>query len=371
FRAGEVDFWLRGDGKEGMSHFGDGVLVSRDGDYLTGERLWSGSVINGDKYLLAITNGTDIEIDYYLFAGDVYNAELGPKAPPTPVPVYEVRESPTTAEPLKLGENLGRLQPGEQAWHSFFITDFDNEPFEEMALTMVMTPDDGNRIYYVPFDVFAAGDVKYWSPTDTQNAQITNMGAGSVVFRDNNPQTGERFWNGWVIDNSLYLVQVRNGSDVPIDYHLYTGDVYSPELGEKTEQVVQVAADPGTERGAPFPLALGVNKGSLNPGEDVWYTFTRADVGAAGGQTAFTMVMTPNDGNRVYKVGFEMFEGSQSNSFGKGSIVERDNDIATGEFIWGGQVRPDSVYYMRINNDSDVVINYWIFPEDVINANLQ
>ena len=66
-----------------------------------------------------------------------------------------------------------------------------------------------------------------------------------------------------------------------------------------------------------------------------------------------------------------MFEGSQDNSFGKGSVVERDNDIATGELIWSGQVRPDGVYFMRITNDTEEVINYWIFPEDVVNANLQ
>ena len=34
---------------------------------------------------------------------------------------------------------------------------------------------------------------------------------------------------GWLMEN-LYLVQIRNGNDVPIDYHLFVGDVYAPSL---------------------------------------------------------------------------------------------------------------------------------------------
>lgn len=241
-----------------------------------------------------------------------------------------------------------------------------------MALTMVMTPDDGNRIYYVPFDVFRAGeDVQYWSPTDSSNKQISNMGAGSVVFRDNNPLTGERFWSGWVVNNNLYLVQVRNGTNVPIDYHLFTGDVYSPELGEKTQPVAQVAAAPGKARSVPYALGLGVNKGRVEAGADVWYSFSRADVPAAGGNTTFTMVFTPNDGNRVYNVEFELFAGDQSTSFGKGSVLERDNDVKTGEFIWNGDVQPGLTYYIHIKNGNNIPIDFWIFPDDVVNANLQ
>ena len=372
FAGKEVDFWMRGDGKEGMTNFGGGQIVSRDGDYLTGERLWSGAVLQGDKYLLAITNGTDIEIDYYLFQGDIYRPELGPKSPPAEAKVFARGEAPTTAVPVKLGENVGHLNPGEQAWMSFFMTNFDNKPFEPMAFTMIMTPDDGNRIYKVPFDVFRAGDVKYWSEADFENKQITNLGVGSVVFRDNNPETGERFWNGWVQNNNLYLVQIRNGSDVPIDYHLFTGDVYRPELGgPKAAPVAQVQAAPGTERGVAFPFGVGVNKGSLKVGGDAWYSFSRADVSAAGADSSFTVVFRPNDGNRVYNVNVELYAGDQANSFGQGTVTERDQDPTTGELLWKGNIQPNMTYYLRVHNGADVPIDYWIFPEDVINANLQ
>lgn len=370
FRAGEADFWARGDGAEGMTNFGAGAIVERDRNYLTGERLWSGAVLNGDTYLLSVKNDTGIEIDYWLVEGDVYDFELeGPTFAATKV--YAPGAAPTTSLPLVLGENVGKLMPGEQAWHSFFITDFDNEAFEQMALTMVATPADGNRDHYVTFEVFRAGpDVQYWSETDLDNTQINNMGAGSLVVRDDNPWTMERFWNGWVLDNNLYLVQVRNGSDVPIDYHLFTGDVYRPPLGEEEAPQVEITADPGEARETAFDLALGVNRGQLDPGEETWYRFTRADVGAAGDETNFTMVFTPNDGNRVYNVALDLYSGAERNRFGSGQVVERDNDVTTGELLWNGQVRPNEVYYMRVGNDSDTRINYWIFPDDVINANL-
>jgi len=371
FRAGETDFWLRGDGAEGMTNFGAGAIVERDRNYVTGERLWSGAVLNGNKYLLAVENNTGIDIDYWLVEGDVYDFEIdGPTFAATKT--YAPGASPTTSVPLKLGENVGKLMPGEQAWHSFFITDFDNEAFEQMALTMIATPADGNRDHYITFEVFRAGpDVQYWSETDPDNSQISNMGAGSLVVRDDNPWTMERFWNGWVLDNNLYLVQVRNGSDVPVDYHLFTGDVYRPPLGEEAAPVVEIAAAPGEARQTAYDLALGVNKGQLPPGEEIWYRFTRADVGATGDNTAFTLVFTPNDGNRVYNVGFDLYSGEEQNRFGSGQIVERDQDIATGEFLWFGQVKPNEVYYMKVSNDTDVAINYWIFPDDVINANLE
>jgi hypothetical protein len=109
----------------------------------------------------------------------------------------------------------------------------------------------------------------------------------------------------------------------------------------------------------------------LTPGEEIWYRFTRADVGAAGDDTTFTMVFTPNDGNRVYNIDFDLYSGEEQNQFGSGQVVERDGDVVTGEFVWTGQVKPNEVYYMKLSNNSDAAIDYWIFPDDVVNANLE
>jgi len=342
--------------------------------------LWNGTVIKGDKYLLSISNGNDVPIDFYFYEGDIINAHLGEEPAPQPPPVYAQGAAPQTAEPMRIGENEGKLQPGEEAWYSFSVADLDEEAREEMALTMIFTPDDGNRIHNVTFDVFTPDGAKYWSPG--VNSDINNLGAGSIVERDDNFLTGERFWSGWVNDGDLYYVQVRNGNDVPIDYHLFTGDVYGPELGEKTVPV-QREYDPGTAPVNPVPLALGVNKNQLAPGQERWYTFSRSD--APRGQrvdTAFTMVFTPDDGNRRHRVNFELFEANQLSDwapdnrfnidgFGGGSTVERDESLKTGEKLWKGQVFAGDTYYMRVYNESDTIIDFLIFPDDVVEANLQ
>jgi len=246
---------------------------------------------------------------------------------------------------------------------------------------MVATPDDGNRIHNITFDVFAGDDVKYWSPG--VNADMHNIGAGSIVYRDNNDVTGERFWKGWVNDGDAYYVQIRNGADVAIDYHMFTGDVYGPELGEKPQPVAQQPADPGTAPYAPVPFELGENKSQLQPGEERWLTFSRSD-GAPGTMidTAFTMIFTPDDGNRIRDVNFELFEGNQIinwapdnrfniTGFGRGSYVTRDGQESTGELLWKGTVYSGNLYYIRVSNESDVVIDFSLYPQDVINAGLQ
>jgi hypothetical protein len=91
FPASQYHIWERGDA-DYMENFGLGMWVSRDEDPATGERLWSGSLVDGDRYLVKVKNGTPDVVDYYLFPGDVENAELGnptlytEKGPAGPVP---------------------------------------------------------------------------------------------------------------------------------------------------------------------------------------------------------------------------------------------------------------------------------------------
>jgi len=375
----ELALWERGDG-DNFTNFGAGMLIDRDGDDATGERLWNGTVIKGDTYIMSISNANDTPVDYWLYEGDIIHPILGPEPPPAPAPVFAEGASPQTAAPLIIGENKGHLEAGEEAWYSFSIANLDEKKFEEMALTMVSTADDGNRLRNMTFDVFTAGGVQNWSPGD--NSQINNIGAGSVVVRDDNFLTSERFWQGWVNDGDLYYVQIRNGTGAPMDYHLFTGDVYGAELGEKTPPIPRKPAAPGTAPYAPVELEVGINTGKLEPGKEQWYTFSRADaLTGTPVETVFTMVFTPDDGNRRHHVNFELFEGNQLRdwapdnrfnlvNFGQGSLVERDQSLDTGEFLWHGYVLAGDLYYMRVTNESDAVIEYKIFPEDVINADL-
>lgn len=380
FRVEDYESWRRG-GLKKLDNFGAGMLVSRDGDYNTGERIWRGVVMTGKSYKFAVRNGSDVVIDYWIYDDDIYNPILGPLPEAQPAMVFAQGAAPQTSRPLKIGLNKDGLDPGEEAWYSFKINDFGAEKaYHEMALTMITTPDDGNLIRRMTFDVFSNKGVWYWSPGD--NSQINNIGAGSVVYRDTNPLTGERFWHGWVLDNDTYYVQIRNGNDIHMDYWLYTGDVYSPELGEATKQTVR-KADPGTAPYAAIDLEVGVNKGKLNPGNERWYKFSRGDGTTIGGvETIFTLHFTPDDGNRIRKVNLELFEEKALSewapdnrfnivSFGRGNVVSRDGNPETGELIWRGNVLTGQTYYMRVTNETDIVIDYKIYPSDVIEANLE
>lgn len=76
FPASQYQIWRRGDADD-IEHLGLGMWTSRDEDPNTGERLWSGTVVDGDRYLIKVKNGTPDVVDYYLFPNDVENAELG------------------------------------------------------------------------------------------------------------------------------------------------------------------------------------------------------------------------------------------------------------------------------------------------------
>lgn len=228
----EISTWQRG-GKSAPANFGAGMSVSRDGAAATGERIWRGTVLRDGTYYLSLENSSDAVIDYWLFDDDVTAVALNTPSdaatvatPPALAPSPGL--SPQTALPFTTERQVGRLAPGQEVWYSFSV---DNTPeqFEETALTLVITPDDGQRVWNVDMGIYTAAAVQTWSPGNS--ASLDNVGVGSVVHRDSNPLTGERFWSGWVVNNNLYYVRLANGTAVPIDYWLFPGDVYQPSLG--------------------------------------------------------------------------------------------------------------------------------------------
>ncbi len=76
YPASQLHIWLRGT-PNAMVPMGQGQWVERDKDPLTGERLWSGDVVDGDTYYVRVFNHSDEVIDYYLITNDVINTELG------------------------------------------------------------------------------------------------------------------------------------------------------------------------------------------------------------------------------------------------------------------------------------------------------
>ena len=76
YPASQLHIWLRGT-PNAMVPMGEGEWVSRDNDPQTGERLWSGTLVDGDTYYLRVFNNSDQVVDYYVMNQDVVNTELG------------------------------------------------------------------------------------------------------------------------------------------------------------------------------------------------------------------------------------------------------------------------------------------------------
>lgn len=234
FEERELPHFYFGDAGK-MANFGAGQVVSRDNNPQTGELFWTGWLFGEQRYYIQLANSTDTPIDYWLVTDNT--TALPPNEPEQPenrpaAPQADAAPpdgaTPSTAAALQTGQNKGHLLPGAEMWYSFTIADSDNESFEETALTMIVTPDNGNRIWRVHFDVFTNRAVQNW--WQGGEAELYNVGAGSVVYRDHDPQTGELFWTGWVVDGERYYVRVRNDADAAVDYWLFTGDVYNPRL---------------------------------------------------------------------------------------------------------------------------------------------
>ncbi len=141
--------------------------------------------------------------------------------------------SPFTAIPLNDGRNTGTLASGEARWYTFVPGGNEAAFQRRVDMTLFFTPDDGNRVHLVNFQIFSAGQITRWRGDDADSVQ--NLGSGGVVSRDGNPLTGELLWSGWVVDSETYYIRVLNGADVSIDYWLFTDNVIAAELGPRQD----------------------------------------------------------------------------------------------------------------------------------------
>jgi sortase A len=130
-----------------------------------------------------------------------------------------------------------------------------------------------------------------------------------------------------------------------------------------------------------FPLNPGRNTGILAPGESRWYELGANPDGAFQRQADLTFFFTPDDGNRAYRVSFQIFPSEQimrwySNDVGQmqnmgaGGVVSRDGNPVTGELLWSGWVANDQAYFIQVSNGADVPIDYWLFTDNVMAAEL-
>ncbi len=307
---------------------------------------------------------------------------------PTPAPTESVAvaQNPTAdnsiypTDPLAfLPRNVNRLAPHAEHWYSFIKDDFNDSIFEDMALTLFTTPGNGNITNRVNFELFTGDQYGIWmrgTPEDMQNT-----GAGSVVSRDGDPNTGEHIWKGVIIDGDRYFIRVRNDTDESVDYYLLEGDVINTELGDSPNGVIQTTVlpaqrmqdvavpnpvAPGTDIANPKTMEMGHNKGFLKVGEDVWMSFRFQNFQQKEPeQRHYTMYFkeSPGLGYVANDVNVEIYTQPQLNLWlrgngdkmlpmGVGSRNTYNPDTNTQLFTWDGYLMSDTTYFVRVRNDS-------------------
>ncbi len=235
--AGQYHIWQRGD-SDYMEHLGAGMWVSRDEDPDTGERLWSGSLVDGDRYFVKIKNGTSDVVDYYLFPDDIENAELGnptlhradtvggtiPYAavPPTrPGPPPAPGEAPPEAISLKMGKSTGTLQAGEERWYRFSYLDSDDEPGMEHTFTFYLTntPLDSKRARHADFAIYPGNQLHIWTRGTT--AELDPLGTSSPSpNKTEDVRSLQVLWEGQLMAEQVYYVKLYNHDIGPLEYEL-------------------------------------------------------------------------------------------------------------------------------------------------------
>jgi hypothetical protein len=225
FTGDQYQIWDRGT-PDDMEHFGAGSWVSRDGDYITGERLWHGSVVDGDQYYVKIANDTSKWIDYHLVPGDIINTELGePKIVPVKPAVLTIPEEPTGVDigsPLVIrkGSTSDKLAAGEDIWFSFKTPNTNNDRFEFLPYLIELEhrPGQGSVAHYVNVELYPFQEQAIWQRGDED--LMKPLGVGSFTEHDEVSDTHVWLWDGHLVSDTTYFIRVRNDSTQDIDYDL-------------------------------------------------------------------------------------------------------------------------------------------------------
>jgi hypothetical protein len=292
--------------------------------------------------------------------------------------------SPFAAISMVEGVNTGILGPGEERWFRFVPGQNGEISPVEKALTLVITPGTQLDVNRVSMQIFEDKRIRLFFLTP--GGRMANIGAGQLISRDHNPDTGELFWAGWLPGQQVHYLQLTNSNNIPADYWLFTGNVDNYNLGQPAAPAAPVEALPapavaavpavnppaaGLAPNTAQSLQMGRTKGRLSPGQETWFTFALPDTNGAGYESlALTLVFTPDDGNRVRQIGLDLLTAASVQradlpSVGRGSIVFRDNNPLTGEQIWSGAVIDGDTYYLRLQNNSPAQIDFWLFTGDV------
>jgi|GEM_PF-907898 len=237
FPAGQYHIWARGDA-DYMENLGLGQWVSRDEDNHTGERLWKGSLVDGDRYLIKVKNSSPEVVDYYLFPDDVENAELGnptlhqangaagrvpyAASPPTrpslpPIP----GAAPPDAIDLKMGVTTGKLEAGQERWYKFYYHDSYNEttPEHDFKIFLTNTPLDEIRARHADFALYTGNQLPIWLRGTVDKLEPFGVSMPSP-YPTEDVRSLQVLWDGQLMEEHIYYLKIWNHDIGPLEYEL-------------------------------------------------------------------------------------------------------------------------------------------------------
>jgi hypothetical protein len=309
-------------------------------------------------------------------AGDVPAVPAEPKAAYAPVNIY-----PNNPLPFNLSEvNSGRLAPYGEHWYQLTRDDLDSDLIENMKMTMFFTPIQGFMSNRINFEIIPASQYHIWQRGDAD--YLEHLGLGMWVSRDEDPLTGERLWNGTLIDGDSYFVKVKNGTAEEVDYYLYPDDVENAELGNPTlhnadagvGRIPYAAAPPTRSKIPPapgdspaeaIPLESGSTIGTLDAGEEIWYSLYHPNANSQSVSERdykIYLTNTPLDGVIARHADFALYPGGQFHLWARGTIDElaplghsapSDKSLSNNkslQVLWDGQLLDGNLYYIKVFN---------------------
>jgi hypothetical protein len=331
----QVDRWLQGYADQ---YTGMGTFTTTDFDQQTAERLWSGGVQADETYYVRLFNNSGQTVEYHLTA-------LGQ---PAVNAIAADDSAKSTSNVIPAASRESGLKPSatsEETEWLLVAAAIQGMSTEDAAAWLTMASHIG------------------WLPADY--AGIATGGATSDAVH--------AAYIGQPEYASPELAALIETSEAPRAESETAPSAASPALLDLYPNVYPTA-----------PLALndGVNVGKLAPGGEHWYSFIREDRDNDWLEfMPMTLFSTPANGNSSHHINFQIFTGSQLHVWmrgtpddmvpmGAGQWVSRDRDPMTGERVWAGHVVDGSLYYVRVFNHSDSVIDYYLITNDVINTEL-
>jgi hypothetical protein len=131
----------------------------------------------------------------------------------------------------------------------------------------------------------------------------------------------------------------------------------------------------GKDIGSPLPLDKGHRLGRLAAGEDIWFQFEQQSFDTDEFEFdnfVIELQHTPGNGHITNYVNFEIYPFQEQHLWrrgdtdkithlGAGSVFTYDKDTNTRTWIWDGHLVSNTIYFIRLRNDSIQDIDYDLF----------